>query len=97
MYVSDYPGSHDFDLLRSLVLEDGTVLRSLLPGRPTRDCLFRDVLRDDESLLKVRTLALLWAWPGPCSNCPARWVCTNCVVGILFVELCRFIKSEESA
>ena len=54
MYVSDYPGSHDFDLLKSLVLEDGTVLRSLLPGRPTRDCLFKDVLRDDKSLLKVR-------------------------------------------
>lgn len=53
VYVSDYPGNHDFDLLHRLVLEDGTVLRALLPGRPTRDCLFLDVLRDNASLLKV--------------------------------------------
>ena len=53
MYVSDYPGQHDFDILRRLVLEDGTILRALLPGRPTRDCLFLDVLRDGKSLLKA--------------------------------------------
>jgi raffinose synthase len=54
VYVSDAPGSHAFDLLRRLVLPDGTVLRARLPGRPTRDTLFRDVLRDGASLLKVR-------------------------------------------
>jgi hypothetical protein len=54
VYVSDKPGQHDFALLRRLVLPDGAVLRALLPGRPTRDCLFADVLRDRQTLLKVR-------------------------------------------
>jgi hypothetical protein len=43
---SDKPGNHDFDLLKKLVLPDGTVLRAQLPGRPTRDCLFTDPARD---------------------------------------------------
>ena len=47
MYVSDYPGKHNFDILRKLVLPDGSILRAHLPGRPTRDALFSDVLRDD--------------------------------------------------
>jgi hypothetical protein len=54
VYVSDKPGQHDFELLRRLVLPDGTVLRGALPGRPTRDSLFCDPLRDGTSLLKVR-------------------------------------------
>lgn len=53
VYVSDKPGQHDFTLLRRLVLPDGHVLRAQLPGRPTRDCLFRDVLRDKRTMLKV--------------------------------------------
>jgi Raffinose synthase or seed imbibition protein Sip1 len=40
-------------LLRRLVLPDGSILRAQLPGRPTRDSLFRDPLRDAKSLLKV--------------------------------------------
>lgn len=43
-------------LLRRLVLPDGSILRAQLPGRPTRDSLFNDPLRDNKSLLKVRTL-----------------------------------------
>jgi raffinose synthase len=61
VYVSDAPGSHSFDLLRRLVLPDGTVLRAALPGRPTRDSLLRDVMRDGTSLLKVG------AGAGPCA------------------------------
>ena len=53
VYVSDFPGAHDFDLLRRLVLPDGGILRARLPGRPTRDCLFADPLRDGRTLLKV--------------------------------------------
>ncbi|KAH9678949.1 putative galactinol--sucrose galactosyltransferase 2 [Citrus sinensis] len=53
IYVSDKPGNHNFDLLRKLVLPDGSVLRAQLPGRPTRDCLFADPARDGTSLLKV--------------------------------------------
>ena len=53
VYVSDKPGEHDLPLLRQLVLPDGRILRGLLPGRPTRDALFADVLRDGRSLAKV--------------------------------------------
>ncbi len=52
VYVSDTPEAHDFELLRKLVLSDGSVLRADHPGRPTRDCLFADVTRDPV-LLKV--------------------------------------------
>jgi len=53
VYVSDAPGKHDTTLLRRLVLADGSVLRALLPGRPTLDCLFADVTRDGRTALKV--------------------------------------------
>lgn len=53
IYVSDKPGQHDFNLLRKLVLPDGSILRAKLPGRPTRDCLFTDPARDGKSLLKI--------------------------------------------
>ncbi|XP_012569290.1 probable galactinol--sucrose galactosyltransferase 2 [Cicer arietinum] len=53
IYVSDKPGNHNFDLLKKLVLADGSVLRAQLPGRPTRDCLFVDPARDRTSLLKI--------------------------------------------
>lgn len=53
IYVSDKPGNHNFELLKKLVLPDGSVLRAKLPGRPTRDCLFVDPARDGISLLKV--------------------------------------------
>ncbi|XP_068636562.1 probable galactinol--sucrose galactosyltransferase 2 isoform X1 [Aristolochia californica] len=53
IYVSDKPGHHNFDLLKKVVLPDGSVLRARLPGRPTRDCLFADPARDGKSLLKI--------------------------------------------
>ncbi|KAK1551060.1 hypothetical protein Q3G72_029490 [Acer saccharum] len=53
LYVSDAPGKHNFELLKKLVLPDGSILRARLPGRPTRDCLFSDPSRDGVSLLKI--------------------------------------------
>ncbi|KAJ7570247.1 hypothetical protein O6H91_01G111600 [Diphasiastrum complanatum] len=53
VYVSDKPGQHNFELLKKLVLPDGSILRALLPGRPTVDCLFDDPARDGKSLLKI--------------------------------------------
>lgn len=50
LYVSDKPGHHDVDVLRTLVLPDGRVLRCDGPGVPTRDCLFRDVRREAVAL-----------------------------------------------
>ncbi|KAG6589829.1 putative galactinol--sucrose galactosyltransferase 6, partial [Cucurbita argyrosperma subsp. sororia] len=55
VYVSDAPGNHNFELLKKLVLPDGSVLRARLPGRPTRDCLFSDPARDG-----VRWVFLIW-------------------------------------
>lgn len=46
IYVSDKPGNHNFELLKKLVLPDGSILRAQLPGRPTLDCLFIDPARD---------------------------------------------------
>uniref|UniRef100_A0A0D3GDD3 galactinol--sucrose galactosyltransferase n=1 Tax=Oryza barthii TaxID=65489 RepID=A0A0D3GDD3_9ORYZ len=53
VYVSDAPGKHNFELLKKMVLPDGSVLRARLPGRPTEDCLFTDPARDGVSLLKI--------------------------------------------
>lgn len=53
VYVSDAPGKHDPEILRKLVLPDGSVLRASLPGRPTADCIFADVARDGRTALKV--------------------------------------------
>ncbi|KAK3131726.1 hypothetical protein QOZ80_6AG0510530 [Eleusine coracana subsp. coracana] len=53
VYVSDAPGKHNFELLKKIVLPDGSVLRARLPGRPTKDCLFTDSARDGVSLLKI--------------------------------------------
>ena len=54
IYVSDRPGMTDFGVLTRLVLPDGSVLRCRHHARPTRDCLFRDVLRDGETVMKAR-------------------------------------------
>ena len=53
VYVSDKVGKHDFDVLKQLVLRDGSVLRALRPGLPTADCIFCDPLRDRGTALKV--------------------------------------------
>lgn len=42
VYVSDKPGAHDAELLRKLVLSDGTILRADRPARPSPDCIFTD-------------------------------------------------------
>jgi len=56
VYVSDKPGVHDFDLLRKLVLSDGSVPLADRPGVPTRDCLFHDPTQEDV-LLKIANTA----------------------------------------
>lgn len=55
IYVSDKADAHDFELLRKLVLSDGTILRADLPGRPTMDCLFADPTCEDV-ILKIFNL-----------------------------------------
>ncbi|KAL4419946.1 hypothetical protein ABPG75_007044 [Micractinium tetrahymenae] len=76
VYCSDKPGQHDFGLLRRLVLRDGSVLRCLLPGRPTPDCLFLDVNGDGHSALKVwnmnRCTGVLAAFNGASWSTPRR-------------------------
>jgi len=52
IYVSDKPESHNFKLLKKLVLADGTVLRCEHPGMAARDCLFHNPTKE-EVLLKI--------------------------------------------
>ncbi|KAK6928371.1 Glycosyl hydrolases 36 [Dillenia turbinata] len=56
IYVSDSVGKHDFELLKSLVLPDGSILRCEYYALPTRDCLFEDPLHDGKTMLKIWNL-----------------------------------------
>ena len=47
VYVSDKPDAHNVEVLNRLVLPDGTILRTLKPGRPTEDCLLHDPTKED--------------------------------------------------
>lgn len=58
-FNSDKPGHHNFELLKKLVLPDGSVLRAQLPGRPTRDCLFADPARDGTRFVILSVIFLL--------------------------------------
>ncbi|KAK7396982.1 hypothetical protein VNO78_18146 [Psophocarpus tetragonolobus] len=53
VYVSDSVGSHDFDLIKKLVFPDGTVPKCIYFPLPTRDCLFRNPLSDQKTVLKI--------------------------------------------
>lgn len=57
---SDKPGNHDFNLLKKLVLPDGSILRAKLPGRPSRDCLFTDPARDGKRSEDSETNSMLF-------------------------------------
>eukprot|EP00595_Chromulina_sp_UTEXLB2642_P003101 CAMPEP_0196764436 /NCGR_PEP_ID=MMETSP1095-20130614/6122_1 /TAXON_ID=96789 ORGANISM="Chromulina nebulosa, Strain UTEXLB2642" /NCGR_SAMPLE_ID=MMETSP1095 /ASSEMBLY_ACC=CAM_ASM_000446 /LENGTH=559 /DNA_ID=CAMNT_0042120023 /DNA_START=467 /DNA_END=2143 /DNA_ORIENTATION=+ len=53
LYVSDSPGNHNVDLLKRVVLPDGHILRCEQPAKPTIDCMFRNVMEDGETALKI--------------------------------------------
>ncbi|KAF8010949.1 hypothetical protein BT93_J1550 [Corymbia citriodora subsp. variegata] len=53
IYVSDSVGKHNFQLLKTLVLPDGSILRCEYYALPTRDCLFEDPLHDGKTMLKI--------------------------------------------
>ncbi|XP_010678833.2 galactinol--sucrose galactosyltransferase [Beta vulgaris subsp. vulgaris] len=56
VYVSDCVGQHNFELLKKLVLPDGSILRCQHYALPTRDCLFEDPLHDGKTMLKIWNL-----------------------------------------
>ncbi|XP_028769956.1 galactinol--sucrose galactosyltransferase-like [Neltuma alba] len=56
IYVSDCVGQHNFNLLKTLVLPDGSILRCQHYALPTRDCLFNDPLHDGKTMLKIWNL-----------------------------------------
>ncbi|KAM6572333.1 hypothetical protein CsatA_016413 [Cannabis sativa] len=56
IYVSDSVGKHNFDLLKKLVLPDGSILRCHYYALPTRDSLFEDPLHDGKTMLKIWNL-----------------------------------------
>ncbi|THF97073.1 probable galactinol--sucrose galactosyltransferase 5 [Camellia sinensis] len=53
IYVSDSVGKHNFQLLKTLVLPDGSILRCDYYALPTRDCLFHDPLHNGKTMLKI--------------------------------------------
>ncbi|KAK6120142.1 hypothetical protein DH2020_046048 [Rehmannia glutinosa] len=53
IYVSDSLGGHDFDLLKKLVFHDGTIPKCQHFALPTRDCLFKNPLFDNTTILKI--------------------------------------------
>ncbi|KAL5076419.1 hypothetical protein RYX36_015403 [Vicia faba] len=56
IYVSDCVGNHNFKLLKSLVLPDGSILHCQHYALPTRDCLFEDPLHNGKTMLKIWNL-----------------------------------------
>ncbi|PQQ13084.1 stachyose synthase [Prunus yedoensis var. nudiflora] len=56
VYLSDYVGSHDFDLIKKLVHPDGTIPKCQNFALPTRDCLFKNPLFDNKTALKLWNL-----------------------------------------
>ncbi|XP_037474477.1 stachyose synthase-like [Triticum dicoccoides] len=56
IYVSNSLGCHDFALLKTLVFPDGTLPLCLHYALPTRDCLFKNPLSDQETVLKMWNL-----------------------------------------
>ena len=56
IYVSDTVGNHNFELLKTLVLPDGSILRCEYYALPTRDCLFEDPLHNGKTMLKIWNL-----------------------------------------
>ncbi|ESW22928.1 hypothetical protein PHAVU_004G007100 [Phaseolus vulgaris] len=56
IYISDTVGNHNFELLKTLVLPDGSILRCEHYALPTRDCLFADPLHDGKTMLKIWNL-----------------------------------------
>ncbi|PRQ17252.1 putative galactinol--sucrose galactosyltransferase [Rosa chinensis] len=56
IYISDSVGQHNFKLLKSLVLPDGSILRCQYYALPTRDCLFEDPVHDGKTMLKIWNL-----------------------------------------
>ncbi|MDE6030377.1 MAG: hypothetical protein K2G32_02020, partial [Oscillospiraceae bacterium] len=52
VYVCDYPGKQNFEILGKLVTSDGRTLRCDAPALPTEDCLFDDHRRE-KTLLKI--------------------------------------------
>ncbi|HYG37975.1 MAG TPA: Sip1-related alpha-galactosidase [Cytophagales bacterium] len=41
IYVSDWPGEQNFEVLKPLILNTGKILRTDIPARLTEDCLFQ--------------------------------------------------------
>ncbi|KAM5558378.1 stachyose synthase [Rosa sericea] len=53
VYVSDSVSGHDFNLIKKLVYPDGTIPKCQHFALPTRDCLFKNPLFDDKTVLKI--------------------------------------------
>jgi hypothetical protein len=60
--------------LKKMVLPDGTVLRARLPGRPTKDCLFANPMRDSVTLIKIWNMNRFTGFLGVYNCQGAAWI-----------------------
>ncbi|XP_057983862.1 galactinol--sucrose galactosyltransferase [Malania oleifera] len=96
IYVSDSVGKHNFQLLKSLVLPDGTILRCEYYALPTRDCLFEDPLHDGKTMLKIWNLNKFTGVLGA-FNCQGGGWCRETRRNQCFSEFSHLVTAQASA
>ncbi|KAH9683859.1 putative galactinol--sucrose galactosyltransferase 4 [Citrus sinensis] len=98
VYVSDKVGHHNFDLLRKLVLPDGTILRCQHYALPTRDCLFENPLFDAKTLLKIWNLNKFAAgWYPEEHRCRAYPQCYKSISGVISADDVEWEQKDSTA
>ncbi|XP_058091917.1 galactinol--sucrose galactosyltransferase-like [Magnolia sinica] len=95
IYVSDSVGKHDFDLLKTLVLPDGSILRCEFYALPTRDCLFEDPLHDGKTMLKIWNLNKVTGVVGA-FNCQGGGWCREDRKNKCYSEFSHVLKARTS-
>ncbi|KAL8138036.1 hypothetical protein V2J09_004037 [Rumex salicifolius] len=95
IYVSDTVGQHKFDLLKTMVLPDGTLLRCDYYALPTRDCLFEDPLHNGQTMLKIWNLNKFTGVVGV-FNCQGGGWCKETRRNQCFSEFSKPVKCVES-
>ncbi|KAJ7974611.1 galactinol--sucrose galactosyltransferase-like [Quillaja saponaria] len=93
IYVSDSVGKHNFELLKTLVLPDGSILRCEYYALPTRDCLFEDPLHDGKTMLKIWNLNKYTGVLGA-FNCQGGGWCRETRRNQCFAECSHLVTSK---
>ncbi|KAJ7970799.1 galactinol--sucrose galactosyltransferase-like [Quillaja saponaria] len=93
IYVSDTVGKHNFELLKTMVLPDGSILRCEYYALPTKDCLFEDPLHDGKTMLKIWNLNKYTGVLGA-FNCQGGGWCRETRRNQCFAEFSHLVTSK---